>query len=204
MGGSLKKLTEKLNRPLTINLERLGAIGLLFGIFLLGFMILVYPFINLTNGYRDTLEKERFKLQKLEHVAALKEPLKQRLENIKSLSGKNEAFLPTTTAALASADLQTRIKETVAEAGGELASTQVIPEKAEDNITRVGVKVRLNGSTSVLRNILHSFESGKKALFIDNLNIRPIRMPMNPQGKNQGVDDKLSVDFDVIGYMQTP
>ena len=204
MGGSLKKLTEKLNQPLTINLDRLGAIGLLVGILLIGFMVLIYPLINLANGYRDTLEKERFKLQKLERIAALKDPLRQRLENIKSLSEQNEAFLPTTTAALASADLQTHIKETVTEAGGELASTQVIPEKAEENITRVGVKVRLNGSTSVLRNILHAFESGNKALFIDNLNIRPIRMPINPKEKNQGFDDKLSVDFDVIGYMQTP
>ena len=56
----------------------------------------------------------------------------------------------------------------------------------------------------MLRQILHNFEAGKPYLFIDNLNIRPIRIPRNPNDKNQHFDDRLSVDFDVIGYMQAP
>lgn len=165
---------------------------------------MLYPLVSLQGEYRETLDRERFKLRQLNRIASQKGALSQRLDNIKAMNQKNEAFLPTTTAALASAELQTRIKEIVTDAGGELASTQVIPEKPEENITRVGVKIRLNGSTPILRNILHAFESGKKALFIDNLNIRPIRMPVNPRDKNAGPEDRLSVDFDVIGFMQTP
>jgi general secretion pathway protein M len=68
----------------------------------------------------------------------------------------------------------------------------VIPEKNEENAVRIGVKIRLTGSSSMLRQVLQNFESGKPYLFIENLNIRPIRMP------------RLSVDFDVAGYMQAP
>lgn len=204
MGGILKKLAERLRQPIEISGQRLAALALLAGVVGLIAWLLLYPLVGLQGEYRDSLDRERFKLRQLSRVVAQKGPLTQRLDSIKALSGKNEAFLPTTTAALAAAELQTRIKEIVTQSGGELASTQVIPEKPEDNITRVGVKVRLNGSTQVLRNILHAFEAGKKALFIDNLNIRPIRIPVNPREKNTVVEDRLSVDFDVIGYMQTP
>lgn len=204
MGGFLKKLTEKLSRPLKIDSHRAAALALLVAA--LGLIVsgMLYPLVSLQGEYRETLDRERFKLRQLNRIASQKGALSQRLDNIKAMNQKNEAFLPTTTAALASAELQTRIKEIVTDAGGELASTQVIPEKPEENITRVGVKIRLNGSTPILRNILHAFESGKKALFIDNLNIRPIRMPVNPRDKNAGPEDRLSVDFDVIGFMQTP
>jgi general secretion pathway protein M len=62
----------------------------------------------------------------------------------------------------------------------------------------------MTGSTPTLCEILHNFESGKPYLFIENLNIRPIRMPRNPRDKNPVIEDRLSVDFDVVGYMQAP
>ena len=167
-------------------------------------LFLVYPLISFQNDLREDLERQRFKLLQLKKVIILKDPLTERLDSIKALSNSNEMFLPTTTPALASADLQTRIKQVISEAGGELSSTQVIPEKNEDTFVRVGIKVRLNGSTPVLRTVIHAFESGKPALIIDNLNIRPIRIPINPRDNSTGVDDKLSIDFDVIGYMQAP
>ncbi len=33
-------------------------------------------------------------------------------------------------------------------------------------------------------------------------NIRPIRIPRNPGAKNPQIPDRLSVDFDVVGYMR--
>lgn len=204
MGGFLKKLIEKLQQPIEVNTSRLAAIALLFGVIGFLFLLIIYPVITIQSDFRESLDQQRFKLRQLKQILALKDPLTQRLDSIKALSNSNETFLPTTTAALASADLQTRIKQVVNEAGGELSSTQVIPEKGEDNFVRVGVKVRLNGNTPILRNVIHTFESGKPALIIDNLNIRPIRIPVNPREKSSASEDKLSIDFDVIGYMQAP
>jgi general secretion pathway protein M len=168
------------------------------------FMVLIYPLISIEADFRETLDRQRTKLREVKHVLSLKEPLSQRIASIEALDRSNETFLPNSTAALASADLQTRIKQIISENGGELASTQVIPEKAEENVIRVGIKVRMGGNTTILRNVMHTLESGKPALFVDNLNIRPIRVPGNPREKGAGVEDKLNIDFDVIGYMQAP
>lgn len=204
MGGSLKSLNNILKQPLEINRSRFSAIGLLILLLALFYLLIVYPLISLRNEYRETGENALFRLEHLEQVASGKEALGTRLENIKRLAKTNEAFLPTNTAALATADLQTRIKQAVSDAGGELSSTQVIPERNEENAVRIGVKVRLTGSTPMLLKVLQNFESVKPYLFVENLNIRPIRMPINIKDKNAVVEDRLSVDFDVVGYMQAP
>jgi general secretion pathway protein M len=204
MGGSLKTLSKKLSQPIALNNSRLGAIGLLIVLILLGYFAVIYPLMGIKREYQENVDDLRFKLQHLQQVASGREALAQRLEQIRALAKQNAAFMPTNTAALASADLQTRIKQVVSDAGGELSSTQVIPERNEENAVRVGVKIRMTGSSGVLRQVLQNFESGKPYLFIDNLNIRPIRMPRNPRDKNPVIEDRLSVDFDVAGYMQAP
>ena len=203
-GGFLKNLAERLSKPIEINTSKLAAVGLLLLLIALLIGGVVYPLMSLGQEYRERVEDLQFRLVRLQQVARNKDALTQRLERIKMLAQKNDAFLPTNTAALASAELQTRIKQTVSSAGGELSSTQVIPERNEENTVRIGVKMRLTGSTSMLRQVLQDFESGKPYLFIENLNIRPIRMPRNPRDKNPVIEDRLSIDFDVIAYMQAP
>lgn len=176
--------------------------GLLIPILILVYFTVVAPLTHLRQEYDDTVEELRFRLTHLKKVASEKEGLLQRLESIRSEGAESEQFLAKNTAALASAELQTEIKEIVSDAGGELTSTQVIPERKEEAFTRIAVKVRMNGSTPILRQVLHNFESAQPYLFVENLNIRPIRMPRNPAAKNPQIPDRLSIDFDVVGYMK--
>lgn len=174
---------------------------------LLGVLVLLYfgvaaPLLSISREYRESREELLFRLERLQRTAAGKGVLLQKLERLKAEGQSDTRFLSKNTAALASAELQTQIKQAVGDAGGELTSTQVIPERSEEKFSRIAVKVRMNGSTDVLRQVLHTFESAKPYLFIENLNIRPIRMPRNPAAKNPAIPDKLSVDFDVVGYMQ--
>jgi general secretion pathway protein M len=163
----------------------------------------ISPLVDIAREYGETVDDLQFRLQRYQKVAAEKGDLLAKLEQIKAAGQQDERFITRDTAALASADLQSMVKEIVSQAGGELTSTQVIPERKEENFTRIAVKIRVNGSTNVLRDVLHSIETSKPMLFVENLNIRPIRMPRNPAAKqSQPVVDKLSVDFDVIGYMQ--
>ncbi|WP_240342378.1 type II secretion system protein GspM [Methylococcus sp. EFPC2] len=167
--------------------------------------VVVLPLHSLTASYADSIEELEFRLAKLRKLAAGKEAWTARLEEIRQQGQQEERFFARDTTALASADLQTLIKQTVTDAGGELISTQVIPERKEEQFSRVAVKVRMTGSTPVLRQVLHAFEANTPILFVENLNIRPIRVgqPFSPGGKPAAkATDKLSVDFDVVGYMR--
>ena len=165
----------------------------------------VMPLTSIVAEYADQVEDLEFKLQRFRKIAAERDIWLKRMEAIKQQGEHSERFIAKETAALASADLQTRIKAAVTSAGGELISTQVIPEKKDEQFTRVGVKVRMNGTTVSMREILHAFETGTPYFFVENLNVRPIRVaaPVAPGGKPAGkIVDKLSIDFDVVGYMR--
>lgn len=195
MGGFLKNLPNK---------SRLTALGLLLVAVLAVYFLLFAPFFAVSGDYSERIDDLEFKLQKLRRTAAEKDLWLKRLEEIKQQSESEGRLISRETAALASADLQTQIKDAVNRVGGELISTQVIPEHKEEQFTRVAVKLRMTGSTQMLRDVLHSFEANKPLLFVENLNIRPIRnmQPQLPGRKPPKVADKLSVDFDVVGYMR--
>nr|WP_269461518.1 type II secretion system protein GspM [Methylocaldum marinum] len=178
------------------------ALGILFGVIALLYLVAIAPLVDLGREYSDAVDDLRFRLQRYQKIAAEKDDLLAKLEQIKAAGQQDERFIARDTGALASAELQSTVKEIVSQAGGELTSTQVIPERKEENFTRIAVKIRVNGSTDVLRDVLHSIETSKPVLFVENLNIRPIRMPRNPILKQSQPIDKLSVDFDVVGYMQ--
>ncbi len=177
---------------------------MLLAVLLAIYLAILGPLLSINDGYRERIESLEFKLQKLRKIAAEKEYWMNRLEEIKRQETSEGRLIAKETPALASADLQTRIKDVVNHAGGELISTQVIPERKEEQFTRVAVKLRMTGSTQVLRDVLHAFESSSPLLFVENLNIRPIRIsqPTLPGRKPPKVEDKLSVDFDVVGYMR--
>lgn len=158
----------------------------------------------MNSEYAEKIEDLEFKLQKLRKTAAEKDEWLKRLQEIKQQGETEGRLIARETAALASADLQTLIKDAVSRVGGELISTQVIPERKEEQFTRVAVKVRMTSTTPMLRDVLYAFETNRPLLFVENLNIRPIRnvQPQLPGRKAPKVQDKLSVDFDVVGYMR--
>jgi general secretion pathway protein M len=184
--------------------SRLAAVGLLVAVLAVLYLVVFMPFFSVESEYADTIDDLQFRLQRFRRVAAEKDYWLNRLDEIKRASQQEERFISRDTAALASADLQSMIKDAVTGAGGELISTQVIPERKEEQFTRIAVKVRMTGSTQVLRDVLYGFETRKPVLFIENLNLRPIRIiqPVGPGRKPGRVADKLSVDFDVVGYMR--
>jgi len=180
--------------------ERGIAVALLAVALGLIYLVVVGPLIDLGREYSDSVEDLEFRLARYRKVAAEKGYWTRRMQEIKQNSSVSEHYISKDTAALASADLQTLIKDTVNASGGELISTQVTPEQQEDQLTRISVRVRMNGSTRVLRDVLHAIETAKPLLWVDNVNLRPIRMPLRPGQK--GVADRLSIDFEVIGYMR--
>lgn len=180
------------------------AIGLLVGVLLLTLLVVVVPLHSINSDYVDGICDLQFRLNKYRKIAAEKDAWTKRLDEIRQRGEQEDHFLNRNSASLASADLQTRIKESVTQAGGELISTQVIPERKEEQFSRIAVRVRMTGSTETLRDVLYAFESGTPSLFVENLNIRPIRIarPAPPGGKPSAPADKLSVDFELVGYMR--
>jgi general secretion pathway protein M len=202
MEDFLEKLRQKLTKPIDVGRERLAAIALLVFIGLAVFLTIPYPLIRTSYSAYERARALQFRLDRLKLTVAERKPLTEMRDSLKTKNRSDESFFATAPVALASAELQNQIKRTITEAEGELSSTQVIPEHTDEQFTQIGVKVHMSGDTQVLRRVIYTFETAKPYLFIENINIRPIRSPKAQNGQTQTATDKLAVDFDVVGFMR--
>jgi general secretion pathway protein M len=192
---------------ITFDKSRLLALGLLAGIAGLFFIVAVLPVLEQRAEYAASIENSIFRLQRLNSLVAKKDYWQAELDRAKQQDQQEFQFISRETSSLASADMQAQIGEIIKEARGELISTQTLPDELEEKFVRVGIKVRMTGSTRTLRKVLYYvkatyFDSTKPALFVQSLSIRPIRLSQTlSDGSVAPVMEKLSIEFDVVGYM---
>lgn len=195
-----KALSDLFNMQLSR--DKVIAIGLLTIVILILFFVLILPLISLGQNYSEQKEDLTFRLQRYKRIIASKDNIIENAENIRH-QYNTQGYLSThDTASLASANLQTFIKNSVAKAGGQLTSTQTLPTKSEKVFNRISVKLRLIASIDELRNILYEVEKAKPVITIEQLEIRPVRSKRNRRTRKLEPTNKLNINFQVSSYMR--
>jgi general secretion pathway protein M len=154
--------------------------------------------------YRDRLEQQQGLLERLQRVAASREPIQQLIGAIQQDRNVVGQYLPQSAPALAAADLQQKVKTVIEAAGGTLQSTQALPAVDEGGVVRVTISVAMNGETDSLRRVLHALETQTPLLFVDNLQVfaRENRPRLASGRFADYVRMQLNVQFDVSGYLR--
>ncbi len=185
-----------------ISYQRWLALGLFVLVLLLVGFIFIKPLISNGLEYYEQKKELTFRLHRSKQFVAKKDQLLVNIERIKDQYQQQNYFSTQDTVALASADLQRFIKSTIAEAGGELTSTQVLPGTSEDRFNRITVKVRMSGDVEVLRSVLHKIESTRPIMIVNQIDIRPIRGRRNRKTRKIEPSNKLNINFQAIGFMR--
>jgi len=187
--------------------DRWLALGLLVGVILLAYLVLLHPWW--TVPMRETGER----------IAALQErelrvrtqlqqapEIERRLARAQAVQRSRPGFLPQATPELASAGLVQRLEAVVAQASpGNRScaitnrSPQTEPHPGE-RFPSVTVQVQLRCGAAETAAVLHALESGSPRVFVDNLNILAQRYFFMP-GQGRSSSGGLSVSFDMIGYI---
>ncbi|MCD2449131.1 type II secretion system protein GspM [Methylicorpusculum oleiharenae] len=181
--------------------QRWFAVGLLIAVILLVIGFLIVPLVNEALDLRDEKNELLFRLERYQRVIAKKEAVIENIEQIKQAKSTQNYFSSQGTEALASADLQQFIKTAIANGGGQLTSTQVLPSKTEGEFTRIAVKVRMNGDIETLRSVLFQIESSIPLFVIDDLDIRPERGIRNRVTRKIEPSNKLNISFQASSFM---
>ncbi len=184
------------------NLHRWLALGLLLGIVLLLAAVVVAPLISAANDYREQAEELRFRLQRARQIVARKQSVAENLEKLKRQQQALGFLSSRDTVALASADLQQFVKNAIADAGGQLNSTQVLPVTELDGLQKIAVKVRMKGSIEVLRHVLHEIETSVPLMRVEQLDIRPVRGRRNRKTRRLEPTNELNINFQVVTFMR--
>lgn len=187
-----------------LRLQRWLAVGLLVLVASVFVFALVVPLVSAGLSYHDEKNDLLFRLQRQQTIAGRETQVAEQLGLIKQQFLEQGYFSSSTTEALASAELQNIVKTAVADAGGQLTSTQGLPGKTTDGFLRVAVKVRMTATMEALVSVIHTIETAVPVLIVDQLDINPVRGVRNRQTKKVEPSDQLNVSFEVVSFLRSP
>jgi general secretion pathway protein M len=170
-------------------------LGLL--LILLLMIVLLYGLLRgILNDYRETADDARYRTAQFLRIAERQGDLAAALEAPQLKAQINENYLTGDAPGVAYAGLQQQIKELIADKGGVVLSTQLVQQaQDQEQLTeKIMVRVRMQGDTLVLQQVVQALETRHPLMFFEQLNIQaPVR------GKPDEAE-KLDISFDIYGY----
>ena len=179
---------------------RFVALALLLGLMLLVAAYGVLPFVDRFRMTDEALEYNRDMVERLTRGLASRGAYDLQIDALQARVNESGLYIRADTEPLAAAAVQEHLKRAIGLHGGELRSVQSLPSLAEDDLTRIGLRVVMTGSFAPMIQVLHELEIGEPYLFAENLQIKSTtrrrRRTQDPPNTN-----KLSIRFDVYGYL---
>lgn len=185
--------------------ERWIALGLLAGVLLVGYFLLVHawwtvPMLDLQTRIDDLKERDARARATLEQAPEIR----KRLGEVREQAARLPGFMAEGSTELATAALIQRLETTVQQASPKNRSCAIqnrspLTEPRKERFARAIVQVRLQCGVRELEVVLHSLESGSPRLFIDNLNVTAQRFYFTPDQAPTG--GGVEVSFDLYGYV---
>ncbi len=179
--------------------ERMLALALLLGLVLLVAVFGVLPFTDRARITDEALEYNREMIARLSRSAAHPGSYDAQIDVLLARVNESGLYIRADTEPLAAAAVQEHLKRAVGLYGGELRSVQSLPSLAEEDLTRIGLRVVMTGVLGPMIHVLHELESGEPYLIVDNLQIKSTKRRRR-RTQEQPVG-KLSIRFDVYGYL---
>ena len=182
--------------------QRWLALGLLFGIIISIAALVIVPWLNSLNEINADIDEQAFRIKRYQRVIASREEVLIDVEQGRKEINALGYFNTQESSSLATAELQNSIKTMAVNAGGELSSSQVLPNKEQDGLVRITVKVKLTGDMEMLRSLLYEIEVKKPLLIIDNITVMPAPKKRNRKTRKTEETGNIVVTLEVSSYMR--
>jgi general secretion pathway protein M len=165
-------------------------------IFILWSLILA-PAIASFSDRGGEIGEARYLLGKYQHLAAKKGAAEESRDRANAARASRGEFMREETPALASANLQTRLRAMVNANKVVMSAARTLPATEQQGLQRVALRVTVTGDLEAIKKTIHKIESNVPYLIIDNLDLKPSRV--------QGAPELINMDasFDVIGFLDT-
>ena len=184
--------------------SRLLAVTILVAVLAFAWQGMILPVVAAYRTTGETIAQSRILLGRYEALASQRPQLARALDERRSQNEASSAYLSGANDALAAAALQEQVRTVIAEAGGELRSTQILPVEVADEelrIRRAGLRLQLLVDIEGLEAILYRLETAEPFLFIDDVTIREQRSGRRrEQTESAPIFD---VALQVFGYVRT-
>ncbi len=175
------------------------AVGMLALFLALAYLAGIHPLQQLYAQRADEIAEKRDRLERLERVAAELPGLRSMLAQLRNSAKRTDLLLEGPSDAVASANLQGKLKELISQVGAEMTSAESMPPAPRGDFRRVGVRVVMVGELEMLVTVLNSIEQAHPPLFVDDIEIRNRNNFVVP-AKAPDKSPPLNIAFYVYGY----
>jgi general secretion pathway protein M len=167
------------------------ALGLLLLVIMVVWGAIVSPLIDLYGDRAEQLSKRETFAAHMARLAEQLPALHKRAENTAHAGPPPTLVLEGPSDAVAAATLQNRVQEMATSAGTSLVSVENVAAEPAGAYHRIGLKVSLNASWSVLIALLHSVEQATPPMLIDDVQIHGSPLPM--LNNNRGLEANFTI-----------
>lgn len=188
-----------MNLALSPLLRRAFAIGILVGVIVLVWSLLVWPLLDLSLSRRADIDQMTDEAGRLEAMVDRQSTLSRRdlaLQHQLSAAG---GFWRGPSGAAVAAVIQDRLREAVVAGGGRVKSTSFLHEANERGFRKIAVQFSIEGTLDTLEKTLAAVEAKAPALFVDGFTVEAAEAQA-PRDRPPTLD----FDLDVAGYMRGP
>lgn len=181
------------------------AIMLLLVALLLVYLLFFHWFVLRHREYAEEIGDLRTQLGRFQGVAAQRESLQVRLNQLRSSKGDANLFLEYPSFDEAAAAMSGSIGDLVrsqADDSCQIVSRQPVRPRVQERFQKVTVNVRMRCDAEDFLQVLYGMETGEPLMLVDDLNIikpRARRTSRNSRPQQQGA---LDIRFNVSGYLK--
>lgn len=162
------------------------------------------PYSAVVASYDGKVERHNKKLALQRAIVRDGEKARGQQRMLERIESANGFFLASNEPALASAELQRRVKLVIEQSGATIVSSQMLGEKNQKQVEQVLLRVQMRCGVEELQKVLHTLEAQSPVLLLDNILIGARPAGGVIQGKGPASQQQLDVRFDVAGFRRTP
>lgn len=184
---------------LTFAQRRLAALAILMMLVFVAVAMVAVPYNAVTEHYDSKVQHLNERINTQRAIVRDGEKARGQQRSLERIEAANGFFLSSDKPALASAELQRRVKQVIEQSGGTVVSSQMMGGKGERGVEQVVLRVQMRCGVEELQKTLYTLEAQSPILLLDNIlvGVRPAGV-ITP-GKEKG-GQQLDVRFDVAGF----
>jgi|GEM_PF-1624181 len=185
--------------------RKLVAVALLAGFIGAIYGLIAKPLLSRYWDNREQIVMLEKRLLDYRRTAESGAALKRKLSLSKRELGRAAYFLNSEKRALASAELQELIRDTIAASDGRLISSQANDALGTEGPEMVSIDARMQGDINALQNVLYKLANNRPIVFVDELLITSIRGRVVGR-VNRGApqhENKLDIRIKISAYLRT-
>ncbi|NOT85908.1 MAG: hypothetical protein HOP02_14260 [Methylococcaceae bacterium] len=181
--------------------KKILALGLMILVILSITIGIVMPMVRDYYANKQAIEQLQMQLQRYSNKVASRASVIAQATQLKSTIVNSGLFSTQKSVPLVLAELQEKIKTVVANAGGELTSTQNLTQKPIDGLIKLGINASFSGKIDHLKKILYELESAKPYMIIENIKIYGAGSGHGSATGNIDAANKIFVIADIVTYI---